>query len=336
MPIYLVRWPDLSASLVRARDEDDLIDILDQVANPDGCEWAVYEGPLFIDFQLPAEWRIEDERPGEPVTPEQVVVGDVGRMATEPVVEAIELSLAGEDGHDAGMAILHTAFPAVHAAIETLDDRDEEAAGEAVVPETELREALRAELVRRLHWSWRHAQLLKKTDALSALARQMDAPAALVRTYAELARGRRTDSTADEPGLGEDERDAHHARTAATAMGVEQATRMRQPLFTVSNYHTPRCGEPPAVDGDAAGTDVGYFANEYGEQAIYTYDHGTGEATIRMGDAGWHDTYRVEDGHAEGLLLGRTEAMWLRACWLATGALKDRPAPGAGGGTGQG
>jgi hypothetical protein len=25
-----VRWPDLSASLVRARDEDDLIDILDQ------------------------------------------------------------------------------------------------------------------------------------------------------------------------------------------------------------------------------------------------------------------------------------------------------------------
>jgi hypothetical protein len=161
MPIYLVRWPDLSASLVRAQHEDDLIDTLDQVANPDGCEWAVYEGPLFIDLRLPAEWRIEDERPGEPVTPEQVVVGDVGRMSTEPVVEAMELSLAGEDGHDAGMAILRTAFPAVHAAIETLDDRDEEAAGEAVVPETKLREALRAELVRRLHWSWRHAQLLK-------------------------------------------------------------------------------------------------------------------------------------------------------------------------------
>ena len=86
MPIYLVRWPDLSASLVRARHEDDLIDILDQVANPDGCEWSVYQGPLFIDFQLPAEWHIEDERPDEPVTPAQVVVGDVGRMATEPIV----------------------------------------------------------------------------------------------------------------------------------------------------------------------------------------------------------------------------------------------------------
>src|SRR3990172_3308337 len=130
MPIYLVRWPDLSASLVRAPHEDDLIDILDQVANPDGCEWAVYQGPLFIDFRLPAQWRIEDERPGEPVTPEQVVVGDVGRMATEPVVEAMELSLAGDDGHDTGMAILRTAFPAVHAAIEKRSDSDEELASE--------------------------------------------------------------------------------------------------------------------------------------------------------------------------------------------------------------
>jgi hypothetical protein len=32
---------------------------------------------------------------------------------------------------------------------------------------------------------------------------------------------------------------------------------------------------------------VGYFANEHGEQAIYTYDFETGEATLRMGDSGW-------------------------------------------------
>jgi hypothetical protein len=119
----------------------------------------------------------------------------------------------------------------------------------------------------------------------------MDSPVTLVRTYAELARGRRTDGTADEPGPGEDERDTHHAMSAATAREAERATRMREPLFTVSNHHTPSCGEPPAVDGDAAGAYVGYFANEYGEQAVYTYDHGTGAATIRMGDADWHDTY---------------------------------------------
>ena len=118
-------------------------------------------------------------------------------------------------------------------------------------------------------------------------------------------------------------------------MDGEQATRMREPLFTVSNHHPAACCEPPAVDGNAAGTYVGYFGNEYGEQAVYTYDHETGAATLRMGDAGWHDGYRVKDGHAEGLVLSKTEAMWLRACWLATGALKDRPTPGPGGGTGQ-
>jgi hypothetical protein len=333
MPIYLVRWSDLSASLVRARHEDDLIDTLDQVANPDGCEWSVYQGPLFIDFRLPAEWRVAEERPGEPVTPDQVVVGDVGRMATEPIVETLELSLAGEDGLDTGMAILRAAFPAVHAAIETLIESEDELASEGVLPEATLREALHGELVRRLHWSWRHAQLRKKTDALSALARHMDSPVALVRKYAELARGRRPNGEADEPTPGADDRGARRARSAGTATDAEHAPRRREPLFTVSNRHTAACGEPPAVDGDAAGRYVGYFANEYGEQAIYTYDHDTGEATVRMGDAGWQDAYRVRDGQVEGLLLGEAEAMWLRACWLATGALQDGPTPGSGGGT---
>jgi hypothetical protein len=61
--------------------------------------------------------------------------------------------------------------------------------------------------------------------------------------------------------------------------------------------------------GDAPGTSFPYFADEYGEQAIYTYDYATGEATIRMGDAGWHATFRVTDGQPEGLLLGKIEAM---------------------------
>ena len=107
-------------------------------------------------------------------------------------------------------------------------------------------------------------------------------------------------------------------------MDVERATTMREPLFKVSNHHAAACGEPPAVDGDAAGTYFGYFMSEYGEQDIYTYDYETGEATVRMGDAGWHDAYRVADGEVKGLLLTKTEAMWLRACWLTTGGLDDR------------
>ena len=240
----------------------------------------------------------------------------------------MELSLAGDEGCDTGMAILRTAFPWLHAAIEKLQESDDELASEGVVPEVALREALHGELVRRLQWSWRHAQLLKKTDALSALARQMDLPVALARQYAELARGRRATGEGDEPMPGDDGRDAHQPVAAATAGDVERAPTRGAPIFTVSNHHTTACGEPPAVDGDAAGTYFGYFANEYGEQAIYSYDYETGEATIRMGVAGWHDAHRVKDGQAEGLLLTKTEAMWLRACWLATGALKDRSTHG--------
>ena len=46
MPVYLVRWPDLSAALVKAGSEDELIGILDEVGNPDGCTWSIYRGPL--------------------------------------------------------------------------------------------------------------------------------------------------------------------------------------------------------------------------------------------------------------------------------------------------
>ena len=59
---------------------------------------------------------------------------------------------------------------------------------------------------------------------------------------------------------------------------------MPDPLFKVSNHHTESCGQPPTVDGDASDAYHGYFANEYGEQAIYVYNGATGEATVRMGD----------------------------------------------------
>ena len=98
---------------------------------------------------------------------------------------------------------------------------------------------------------------------------------------------------------------------------------MGVPLFEVSNHHVEGAGEPPVVDGDEPGIYFGYFANEYGEQAIYTYDHETGEATLRMGDAGWHDVHRVVNGEVAGLLLSNAELSWLRACWMATGGLKE-------------
>jgi hypothetical protein len=73
MPIYLVRWPDLSAALVKASSEDELVEILDEVANPDGSTWSVYRGPLFLEFSLPVRFDVKDRggRAG-PILPEEV------------------------------------------------------------------------------------------------------------------------------------------------------------------------------------------------------------------------------------------------------------------------
>src|SRR5437667_257604 len=49
------------------------------------------------------------------------------------------------------------------------------------------------------------------------------------------------------------------------------------------------------------------------------------------GQRGLAEPFRVKDGQPEGLLLGSTEATWLRARWLATGTLKVLPTPGGGG-----
>jgi hypothetical protein len=67
----------------------------------------------------------------------------------------------------------------------------------------------------------------------------------------------------------------------------------------------------------AAAKYYGYFANQYGEQAVFIYDYHTHEASVWMGDTGWDDVHRVVDGRVEGVILNESEAAWIRACWLA-------------------
>ena len=61
----------------------------------------------------------------------------------------------------------------------------------------------------------------------------------------------------------------------------------------------------------------GYFANQYGEQSVFVCDHATCEASVWMGDTGWGKAHRVVDGRPEGIILTESEAVWIRACWLA-------------------
>jgi hypothetical protein len=146
--------------------------------------------------------------------------------------------------------------------------------------------------------SWRRAQLGKKTDAISRLAHDMDLSVTLARKYEEIAREQRGNE-----------------RTDPKPPKENQA--LESPLFRISNHHTDNCGEAPFVDGDEAGKYHGYFANQFGEQAVFVYDYQTDEASVRMGDTGWHDTHRVVDGHVEGVILNEPEAAWILACWLA-------------------
>ena len=62
---------------------------------------------------------------------------------------------------------------------------------------------LHAELGRVVQTSWRRAQLEKKSDPVSALAREMDMPVPLARRFAELAARAGGDDEDEEPDSSE-------------------------------------------------------------------------------------------------------------------------------------
>lgn len=96
-----------------------------------------------------------------------------------------------------------------------------------------------------------------------------------------------------------------------------------QLLFQVTNYHGESHGIPPQIDEQTfPNVYRSYFENQYGEQAIFLYDHGQERGTLYMGDAGWEHPYDVVDGKVPELMLSHPEQAWLRACWEASRALK--------------
>jgi hypothetical protein len=94
------------------------------------------------------------------------------------------------------------------------------------------------------------------------------------------------------------------------------------PFFVIRNNHSPDCGEPPTIGNDPPGKYLGYFENAYGEQWVFVYDQATGAAELRGGDAGWENSFPVEDGRVAGLVLNKHEVQWLQACWAAATDLK--------------
>ncbi len=96
-----------------------------------------------------------------------------------------------------------------------------------------------------------------------------------------------------------------------------EKTRMSDPLLTIRNHHSPACGDPPIVNGEAREAYIGYFENKHGEQWIFTCRRATGEAELRGGDSGWNESWPIVAGKVDGLNLNREEQRWLEACLAA-------------------
>jgi hypothetical protein len=177
MPLYLVRWPDLSAALVKAGSEEELEDMLDEIANPEGCTWSVYRGPLFLEFSLRASIDVKERQPGEPpLEPQDIRVRDVSNLLEGP---AVEVSIPeGDTAYEMTEAVEKQAFPHVHKARHS---------GDGEPSERVLRDAVLAEAQALMRASWRTEQTRRRSDPASRIAAEMGATPRLVQRWIDAA-----------------------------------------------------------------------------------------------------------------------------------------------------
>jgi len=190
MPLYLVRWADLSAALVTAYDEEHLLDVLDEVANPEGCRWTEYDGPVFVELSLPVDVELEQpDGSGRPVSPEQLRVGDLAALKNREGLRAVvpDADTAAEMSQE----IMRFAFPHVHRVYWEGDDDIEEGP---------LREAVEKEALAIVSSAWRRAHAARSRDPDDRLAAVMDAPPRLVKHWRKQAEAKSSTPTGKKPG----------------------------------------------------------------------------------------------------------------------------------------
>ena len=108
MPLYLVRWANVSAAIVHAEDEDELGMILDELGDPGAAMWEEYEGPLWIEFS--PKWRQRDGK---------FEIDDSDFSEETGVSEVLHASVAATDtGEEMYRELAERLFPHLHAAIE--------------------------------------------------------------------------------------------------------------------------------------------------------------------------------------------------------------------------
>jgi hypothetical protein len=63
-------------------------------------------------------------------------------------------------------------------------------------------------------------------------------------------------------------------------------------MLTIYNQHTAACGTPPVLSNESVDLYLGYFANQYGEQWIFTFDRATGGGNSARRGRGLEDGAR--------------------------------------------
>jgi hypothetical protein len=177
MPLYVMRCPDLTAALVRAANEDELFEILDQVADPEGCTWAEYEGPLFLEFELAAHVDVECSEPVNgayrPLDPEQIHIMGADKLVSRQVAP-MTVCPAGDSGYEMLQAVARFAFPATAAAYWNHEHE----------PDRETMEhALRTDTLRLVELTWRQGHAHR--DPAAQLAIDLDASMHWIKSQCE-------------------------------------------------------------------------------------------------------------------------------------------------------
>jgi hypothetical protein len=174
MPLYIVRWPNLSAAIVRAENHDHLLDILDEEGNAEGCKIEEYDGPLYVDFELPVDYEVkEPEGHQGPLAPEHITVKDAEKLLTTPhgmVVTAPNC----DTGAEMCEAVMRFAFPHV---FKEWSKGDEKNAAER------LEKAAHQDALELVRADWRREHTKRATDPASRLAAEMDMPVRLAEQY---------------------------------------------------------------------------------------------------------------------------------------------------------
>lgn len=265
MPLYMVRSPHLTVSIISAVDEDDLRLQLDEVADPALFTWQEYQGPLWVDFEPAVRFVAKFRDDNRPMASDEFELDGIKELAEQG------WSLRGSTGESAAgahlaEALTSYAFPAV-AALEPVND-------DMALEARELEDALKDDLVRH---AWVLAQKLKKEppaepptlDQLQELWRRLGIEAPDIWLIRD--RGQR------------DDRDI-------------QA--LLAPRLSESDYVMPAwamqchwCGHREYVDGDRPHSPMGWIQHYTRNEGVFLFcshrcEHDAGERSsiLRMAD----------------------------------------------------